>query len=224
MEIKMSQFKTELHCHTQESSVKCGKIPAADIVDAYINAGYSTLVITDHYGAKHRTENGIKYDIDKFLEGFYSATNAAQGRINIILGMEINLSENHNDYLIYGMTKDFIKINPEMYNMEIKELSNHIHENGLLIYQAHPFRNYMSIIPPSYLDGIEAFNAHPRHDSRNSIAKAWAELYNLNTISGSDAHRIPDLCQSGIITEKEIKTSSDLLDILKNNEYQLITF
>jgi len=219
----MLQFKTELHCHTQESSVKCGKIPAKDIVNSYIDAGYSTLVITDHYGAKHKSSNGISYDINKFLEGYNAAKDAANGSINIILGMEINLSENHNDYLIYGITEDFIKIKPEMYYMGIEEFSNHIHENGLLIYQAHPFRNRMSITSPPFLDGIESFNAHPRHDSRNSIAKSWADLHKMNTISGSDAHQLPDLCRSGITTEEEIKTNDDLLKILNNNEYKLIT-
>ena len=136
--------------------------------------------------------------------------------------MEINLIENQNDYLVYGMTENFIRKNPDIYKLGIEEFSNFLHENNLLIYQAHPFRNWMSVIHPPFLDGIEAFNAHPRHDSRNSISKAWAELYDMRTISGSDAHQPPDLARGGIMTETEITNSAELLDTLKSNNYELI--
>jgi len=218
----MYKFKTEMHCHTQESSVSCGKIYAKDVVEAYINAGYSTLTITDHFGAKEDTGDNEK-NINTFLKGYNEAKEAANGRINVILGMEINLTANRNDYLIYGITEDFLRKNPEIFKLGIEELSNFVRENGLLIYQAHPFRNHMTVVYPPFLDGIEVFNAHPRHDSRNSIAKAWAELYDMRTISGSDAHQPPDLARGGIMTEKEIKDIQDLLIVLRNNSYELIT-
>ena len=219
----MYKYKTEMHCHTQESSVRCGKIPAKEVVNAYIDAGYNTLIITDHFGGKHVSDKGAEYDLNKFFEGFNLAKKDAGNRINIILGMEINLSENANDYLIYGLTEDFIRENHEMYKMGIEKFCQFAHENGLLVYQAHPFRNWMSVIYPSFLDGIESFNAHPRHDSRNSIAGAWAELYNMRTISGSDAHQIPDLARGGIMTPTEIKNSQDLLTVLNSCDYNLIT-
>ena len=216
------KFKTEMHCHTQESSLRCGKIPTKDVVEAYINADYSTLVLTNHFGAKHETDKGNNHDIEIFLKSYEIAKDAAKGRINIILGMEINLSENKNDYLIYGITEDFIYKNPHMYKLRIEDFSAFIHENGLLIYQAHPFRNHMTVVYPAFLDGIEVYNAHPRHDSRNSISKAWAELYDIKTISGSDTHQPPDLARGGILTETEITNSDELLDVLKNNNYELI--
>lgn len=219
----MHKLKTEMHCHTLESSVKCGKVSAKDIVDAYVEAGYKTLVITDHFGSRHKSENGIEHDIKKLLKGYYAAKEAANGRINIIFGVELNFAENKNDYLVYGITEEFLNKNTNIYDIGIKEFSEIAHENGLLIYQAHPFRNRMTITSPDFLDGIEIFNAHPRHDSRNSFAKLWAETYNLRTIGGSDAHQVPDLARGGILTSFEIKTSEDLLNVLRENNYKIIT-
>ncbi|MBE7039665.1 MAG: PHP domain-containing protein [Ruminococcaceae bacterium] len=218
----MYKFKTEMHCHTLESS-KCGKIQAKDIVEAYIDEGYNTLVITDHFGSRHKSDEGINHDIHRLINGCNAAKEASNGRINIIFGVEINFSENKNDYLVYGLTEDFLLNNPDIYNLGIKEFSDIAHENGLLIYQAHPFRNNMTITSPLLLDGIEVFNAHPRHDSRNSISKNWAEIYNLREISGSDVHQPQDIARGGIMTTNEIKTTDDLLKVLIENDYKLIT-
>lgn len=218
----MYSYKTETHCHTLQSS-RCGKISAEDIVHSYITSGYSTLVITDHYGKKHASENGSEYDINHFLEGFYTAKKAASGKINVILGMEINLSENANDYLVYGDIEGFLLKNPEMYKLSLPDFCDLAHENGLLVYQAHPFRNRITVTDPTPLDGIEVFNAHPRHDSRNNIAKAWAELFGKPMISGSDTHQLLDMARSGILTKMEITNADELKAVLLNNDYKLIT-
>ena len=41
-------FKTELHCHTSDFS-SCAHINGADTAEKYVNAGYRTLVITNHF-------------------------------------------------------------------------------------------------------------------------------------------------------------------------------
>ena len=40
--------------------------------------------------------------------------------------------------------------------------------------------------------------------------------------AGSDAHRVEDVAQSGILTKKEIKTAKDLINAIKSREIQLI--
>ena len=216
------KYKTEMHCHTAESSLKCGKIPAAEMVKIYEDAGYDTLLITDHYGGPHISGKGIEYDILTFMEGF-NAAKAAAKKINVIQGMELRFHINANDYLVYGMTEEFVRKNPLIYEGNISEFMPLAHENGLLVYQAHPFRNNLTIVPPGICDGLEVYNSHPRHDSRNDIALAWAKKYNINMISGSDAHKPQDTVKSGIRTKEEIKNSAQLLEVLKSGDYQLIT-
>ena len=85
------------------------------------------------------------------------------------------------------------KINPLfktclLYTSTIKELYPFFHENGALIFQAHPFRDTMTVTSPKFLDGIEAGNFCTTHDSRNDIAAAWAKKFGMLTVYGSDYH------------------------------------
>lgn len=215
-------YKTEMHCHTMESSLRCGKVSAKEIVKIYEDAGYDTLILTDHFGGKHVSDKGSEYDIQIFMEGYRTAKSSSK-YLNVLLGMEINLNENKNDYLVYGITEEVIRKFPKIFELSIGDFCDLAHEIGLTVYQAHPFRNGMSIIPPVIVDGIEVFNAHPRHDSRNSIAMAWAELYNKKIISGSDAHQLQDLARGGIMSRLKITNNQELLTVLTNCDYSLIT-
>lgn len=218
----MSVFKTELHCHTKESSI-CGKVTAKDVVRAYIREGYSTLVLTDHYGHRHIGRFGEVNEPEHFLAGYYAAKEVAKGKINVILGMEISLSDYPaNDYLIFGDVESALMKEPEMYRFEFAEFCAFAHSHNLMVFQAHPFRNKITVVDPAPLDGIEAFNSHPRHDSRNDIARAWAELFGKKTIAGSDAHQPQDFARSGIISQTEITDSESLLSVLKSEAYELI--
>ena len=99
------------------------------------------------------------------------------------------------------------------------EFGTFARDNDILFYQAHPFRNRMTVVPPEHLFGIEVLNTHPRHDSRNDIALAWAEKYNLHKIAGSDCHQIQDVGTSAIFTDYPVKNMRDLVHVLKNDLY-----
>ena len=218
----MKDYKTEMHCHTLESSF-CGRVTAEDMVMAYVSAGYDTLVIMDHYGFRHRGKFADADETERFLKGFKAAKKAAGKSINIILGMEISLEQNPaNDYLVYGDVESFVLKYPDMYYNTLPEFCELAHANGLVVYQAHPFRDEIVTITPAPLDGIEVFNAHPRHDSRNDIARAWAEHFGKKMISGSDAHQPQDVARSGIITKTEIKSAEDIISVLASEAYELI--
>lgn len=222
------KYKTELHAHTAETS-NCGKASAEELVEAYIKNGYSTVVITDHLS----THTYFKYNyrrlswdekIDIFLRGYKEALKAANGRLNIILGMELRFDTEteENDYLVYGVTEKILRKNKNLLDMNIKSFSKLAHKKGLLVFQAHPFRNGMKVTNPEYLDGVEIHNGNPRHNSRNEIAEHWAKLNGLKTSSGSDYHQEGDEAHGGIITETEIKTEEELLNILNSGNYEVI--
>ena len=109
----MFKFKTEMHCHTEESSV-CGKVSARDYVNTYIENGYNTLLITDHF-------NKDFCDKDHFLKGYYSAKEAGEGKINVILGMEYRNYAFKNDYLVYGDIESFLKKDIDIINLELND-------------------------------------------------------------------------------------------------------
>ena len=218
-------MKTELHLHTSEVS-SCGHVCAADAVSAYHERGYSCLVVTDHFSpyfiAKCKNK-GITNIKDEYLKGYNAALEQGQRLgMTVLLGSEVCLYEASNDYLVYG-------ISPEEFNddsilrMSVSDFSKYCKEKGYLLYQAHPFRNHMKVVKPELLFGIEVNNGNPRHNSRNNISLLWAEQHGLRKISGSDYHQTEDLARGGIITEKPITSNLELLTILTENKYSLIT-
>lgn len=225
--VKMN-YKSELHCHTADIS-KCANFALEEMIEAYIKLGYSTIVITDHFnkltfeGKEHLSwEEKCEF----FVSGYKRAKEIARGRINILLGMEYRNVYNENDYLVFGVTEEFLKKynksdEDNIMKLRPKEFYNIVHENGMLIYQAHPFRDNMTITDPNYIDGLETLNTHKWHESRNDIASLWAKKYNLLECGGSDCHHKDHEGRGGIVTDNEIKTNADLLKALKGN-FQII--
>ena len=222
--IEMGKFLYETHCHTDEVST-CARVAAKDVVENYIRAGYSGIVVTDHFN-RHTFLNkpGLKTSqmAEYYLTGYRAAKQAAADRLTVILGMELTFYENDNDYLVYGVTEAFIHENPNMMELGLERFSALAHENGMVIFQAHPFRNRMTVMPPDLLDGAEVHNGNPRHDSRNDIARMWAEKFGKKMSSGSDYHQTEDLARGGIVTKEPLYDAADIARVLMQGEAELI--
>ncbi len=111
--------------------------------------------------------------------------------------------------------------NKDLLNMNISSFSALAQKNGLMIYQAHPFRFGMKITNVKYLDGIEVCNRNIEHDSHNDIAALWAEKFGLKETAGSDHHQKGNEGLAGIISRHEITSNKILLDTLANQDYTL---
>jgi len=220
-------FKTELHLHTAEVS-QCSHSPTELTVQRYIEAGYTTVVVTNHLSPWTRRPDPVKtptWDekLDYFFEGVEIFREAAGGKLNVLAGVEFRFNDSDtNDYLVHGLGKDFWHRHPELPSLKVKDLSAIVREEGGLLYQAHPFRNNMTVTNPKLLDGIEIYNGHVGHDSRNDIAALWAKKFNLKTISGSDYHDATSCIDGGILTEEPITTTEQLAEILRSEKYELI--
>lgn len=223
----MSEFLYEMHTHTRETS-RCAAVDAHEVVREYINAGYDGIVITDHmspstFARFKGTNMSWKEKVDLFLSGYHEALEAADGRINILLGMELRFDapDNINDYLVYGLTEEFLYEHPDILNMKLRDFSILAHENKMLIYQAHPFRYGMKVVDPKYLNGVEVYNGNPRHRSNNSIADMWAKKHDLLRSSGSDYHEENDVGRGGMYFSREIKDNETLVRELLHGEQRL---
>lgn len=215
----MSDYLFEMHFHTDESS-GCGKIPAAEGVELYIEKGYDGIVVTDHF-QMYRVNTDEEYAeyVRQQRVGYDAALKAANGRIRILRGMEYRPKGTENDYLVYGVTDEFLFAHPELKDIDFKQFSTLCHENGMVVFQAHPFRNNMTVTRPDMLDGIEVYNGNRRHDSRNLISEAWADLHGMRKISGSDFHQMEDLATGGTFFTKEINDEKELIEELLNGIY-----
>lgn len=218
------QYKYELHCHTKETSL-CGQVPAAEIVKMYKEAGYSGIVITDHYSPMTFKPSRVwrpQTDIDFYLSGYKEALKYADENFTVLLGMEIRYYATANDYLVYGVTEDFLRNSGNLMKVYPKKFYKLAKENGMIVVQAHPFRKLMIRTNPAYLDGAEIHNGKADIESNLNAAK-WAEENNMAIrVSGSDFHRPKNLGVGGIITNEPIKTNDDLLRILRSGEFEMI--
>ena len=223
-------FKTELHCHSAEVS-DCGRLSAKELAERYIESGYTTVVLTNHlskYTYKNKRFDHSDWDwnkkIDHFMNGFHLFEDAARGRLHVILGCELRLNrDGGNDYLLQGVTEELLRSFPDMMDAHLEDVREELHAVGGLLYQAHPFRNGIRITPPVDLDGIEVYNGHFEHDSRNWIASQWAERYGLMRSSGSDIHTSEHIISGGIETEAPITTREELVAALRSPTLSLLT-
>lgn len=219
-------YKTEPHLHTSETS-SCGKLPAADIIGRYHDAGYKTVFVTDHlmYGFfTNRPELTYTEAIDRFAAGYDAAAEAgAAYGMNIIFGAELQLRCIGNHYLLYGADKEFLKKYPDIFSFTPPQLHDFTKGNGLFLVQAHPNRGHCYPTPGD-VDGFEVYNSNPRHleESDEAAATAEADKYGIPKTSGSDAHRPEDVGRGGIESETEIRSFEDYRNVLLSGNYRII--
>ncbi len=219
-------MKIEMHLHTAQSSV-CGKVSAEDALREYARRGYDGVVITDHFSRSNFAKYSFgspKEKTDVFLKGYRAAKKAGEALgLKVFLGAEMRFEANNsNDYLFYGADEEFFYEHPDLDELSFSDFLKLKPENSL-VYQAHPFRNGITVTDPKKLFGVEVFNGHAGHDSRNLIALAWARLHKLHAISGSDAHYSHALCTGGILADREVDTMEELIEVLREDAYALIT-
>ncbi len=233
-------YKLELHCHNREVSV-CSNCPAEQLIEIYQKAGYSGLVSTNHInrGTYERLPDWPwEQKAEYFLAGFHALKAAAGGDFDVLLGCEINLSPVEplpmkwqkqgwrgyipNDYLIYGVTEEWLIRTGDMRYMPLEELSRIAREAGFLIVHAHPFRTGTVMQDPKLFDGYEVFNGNGWHNSNNDLADALAGMRGKIRTSGSDLHSVGDFPRGGIETEHRIRDNETLLRTLRSGKYHLI--
>ena len=123
------------------------------------------------------------------------------------------------DFLIYGLDKQWMIEHPEMEYWTIKEQFQEINDAGGMVIHAHPFRDRPYIpeirLFPNYVNGVEIFNAKNNQDE-NDQAYMYAKKYNLPMTAGADNHHIP-IVNSGIDVMKKFNSEKDYVNLIKNN-------
>ncbi|NMP36898.1 MAG: PHP domain-containing protein [Clostridiales bacterium] len=216
-------FLMEMHAHTSETS-RCARVPAERVIEIYKNTEYDGIVITDHFNRYTSDRFGVDtWDekVTRYLEGYKKALEAAGDDFKVLLGMELCIDEDTNDYLCYGVTEKFLRAHPEIFSLSLEDVSELLEKNGIVFTQAHPFRRYMTVADWNCLKGMEVHNGNPRHDSNNEFAQKWAEKRNLIPLSGSDFHQEDDFGTGGIYFNSEIRSNDDLVKALLSRDFSL---
>lgn len=216
----MRKYKTEMHCHSSEVS-GCSSVDVKGVVEKYIKHGYSTVVLTNHFWSCDDLEK-YKAKVERLFEVCDEARRIAGDRLNIIDGVEVALDDD-NDYLLYGVTKEFLLSLPHISDLEAHELRAKASDAGMILIHAHPLRYNQRHLHPSAIDGYEIFNGHPEQESNNDAAELmFGRMKGKIFTSGTDHHDPHHVPNSGIVTEKPIKTKEDLLATLRSGDYSII--
>ena len=147
----------EAHFHTADVST-CACLSAEEAVELYKNAGYSGVVVTDHFSQecfeeKYPGENWTE-KVDYFLRGYRNAKKHENENFSVMLGIELRFSDSENDYLVYGIDEQFLYEHEEIIKMTPKQFKKVAEKHSLTVIQAHPFRIDSHITNPRYIDGI----------------------------------------------------------------------
>lgn len=219
------EYKYELHCHTKYGSRQCGRVEPKEIVKLYKEQGYSGIVVTDHYSPLtfdffHGILNPKKF-IDCYINPYYDMKQYEDESFSVMFGMELRHYGTANDYLVYGVDPEWLRQQGNLLALMEDKAYQLMHEQGYLVFQAHPFRPGIRRCNPKYIDGIEVYNGKTNRQ-QNGKAYDWAVETGKLMSSGSDFHVPRNLARGGIITTEPIKNNDDLLRVLKAQDFKRI--
>lgn len=218
-------YKYEIHCHTAETSV-CATAKAAEVVRFYREHDYDGIVVTDHFSPMTFPPSKVfcpQKHTDFYFRGYHAAKKAAEGTgLTVLPGCEIRFYATINDYLLFGDVENFLKNNGNLLKTYPKKLSALCREQGILMIQAHPFREWMSRCNPKYLDGAEIQNGKDSAEERAKTLQ-WAEENGLAIrTGGGDFHHFKKPHFGGILTDTKIEDNETLVQVLRSGDFACI--
>lgn len=225
-------YKYETHLHTSEASA-CAQSTAVEMVQAFIRAGYSGFIVTDHFVNSNSTvPQNISWHqkIKLFVRGYENARREGEKyNFNVFFGWEFTHSPYCEDYLTYNLGIDFLFRHPEIISMPFKDYCKLVHDHGGILIHAHPYRtaHYIHYEPNpkiDLIDGIEVNNG--TSDSLyNNNPQAW-ELARQNPhlirTSGTDIHHVDKTGIGGIAFKYKITSMKMFVEALKAGDGFLI--
>ncbi len=212
-------FKTETHLHTWPVS-SCAKLSPVEQVRLFKEAGYDTIIISDHFSPHHFKKLGedltFSQKVDKLCDAYLEAK-AEGDRIGLTVLFSVELSFHKNHYLLYGVTREFLKLREDIFDIDIDELYAHLKAHGITIIQAHSHRAEKCVPHPHHVDGFE-INCCLRKENYNERTMQVAKEYDLPLTIGSDAHRAEDAGVSATLSEEKIESIEQYLDLVRTRK------
>lgn len=235
IKIKDYPYLYETHLHTCQSSA-CAHNTGYEMAKAAHEMGYSGIIVTDHnWGGNTCVDRKLPWEqfVEAFAKGYLDAKAYGDAHdFDVFFGYEAGFRG--TEFLIYGITPDWMIEHPEIRTASIEEQYKLIHNAGGMVIHAHPFREEPYIpeirLLPEYVDGVEGINAthsnkkslghnEPAYDSR---AISYANTHHLPLSAGSDIHTT-NLFGGGVAFKRRLTSIQDFCNAIKSGEDYVLT-
>jgi hypothetical protein len=197
-----------------------------DYVTYYQDAGYTGIFVTDHfYGGNSSISRSLPWKewVKCYYRGFEETREEGARRgIDVFFGWEETFDG--DDYLVYGLDKDWLLEHPEARTWSRKEQYQAVKAAGGCVVHAHPFRQHYYIqtvyLIPELIDGVEAANAGNHEQFYDALALRYADKLGLPYSAGSDIHHLEQVKSGnlyGVYLDTKLESASDFAAAIKNN-------
>lgn len=201
-------IKIDPHVHSS-GICHCSHVTCQQIIDEKIKLGYDGAILTNHCQEWYYPKEEHKTYIERVIEDFARGKAYADKKgFRFYLGLEITLNIPHYaDWLLYGVTEDILRKTPCLYTLSQKELFDFCQEHGVLLVQAHPYRQ--SPCEPKYMHGVE-INCTDGDLDKIPQVEAFAKEHGLLITCGTDYHFVERTYHGGIYIPEKCKTAADI--------------
>lgn len=214
----------ETHLHTKEGS-SCGVSGGREYIARYLDLGYTGVIITDHFFKGNcAADRSLPWEkwVQRFCRGYEAAREEGARRgLDVFFGWEETFSG--DDYLVYGLDKEWLLRHPEAARWNRKEQFEGVRRYGGCVVQAHPFRQYYYIncihLSSGCVDAVEIANAG-NEQSFDALACAYAKKLGLPATAGSDIHYAGDIRPEtifGVYLDKKMESIADYAEAVRGN-------
>lgn len=230
----------ETHLHTSIGSA-CAHSSPEEMVQAAKEMGYAGIFVTEHnWRGNSCIDREIPWEtwIDRMAESYYAAKREGEKiGLSVFFAYEAGFcgkSHHGAEFLIYGLTPQWLKQHPELKDMDAPEHLDLVRSAGAMAIHAHPYREASYIeqvfLLPDKVDGVEAVNAthsNSRSGAHNRAvyddrAIAYAKEQGLPMTAGSDIH-FRELFGGGVAFRRPLENEEDYCRAILADEDRLLT-
>ncbi len=216
-------YRYETHMHTSESS-QCGKSSGADMAWAYAKAGYSGIIVTDHFfngNSAAPVDAPWAERVAVLCAGYESAAQAGRELgLAVFLGWEY--CYRGTEFLTYGLDADFLCDHPDLLDWDVTTYLDRARQAGAFISQAHPFRQMSHLehirLYHRHVDAMEIVNFNVDAGC-DHLARTFVEANDqLAFTAGSDRHDVANERLSGMAFGHRLESSADFIQAVRARE------
>ncbi len=201
-------IKIDPHVHSKGVS-GCSLVSCEEIIDEKIKLGYDGAILTNHCQRwYYPTEEHAAFMEKVIAEYRQGKAYADKKGFRFYLGIEVSVHQPHySDWLLYGITEEFLRSSPCLYALTQKELFEYCEKWGVVMVQAHPFRQ--SPCDPKYMHGVE-INCSDCDLDKVELVEEFAKENGLLVTCGTDYHFVERTFHGGIYVPETCETSVDV--------------